>query len=166
MDGPLIQIPTAADLPPDLRPSPGLRLRPEVPDIDRAAVPQAEGWHLIVLPVRPPRATESGFALAPDTVRHLDIMRTIGVVLSVGDLAWSEHRKWPADYRDKKLGALKASQAAIGEAWVLFHAAAGLDIRMQSRDQSEMVGLKVIDDASVLAVFASAAALSAFLVLI
>jgi hypothetical protein len=166
MDGPLIQIPTADDLPPDLRPATPMRLRPEVPDIDRSSVPQAEGWHLIVLPVRPPRETESGFALAPDTVRHLDIMRTIGVVLSVGDLAWSEHRKWPEGYADEVQHRLDTSRANIGESWVLFHAAAGLDIRMQSRDQSEMVGLKVIDDASVLAVFESAAALSAFLVLI
>ena len=164
----LIEIPKTDDLPADLRPQgrPTMRLRPEVPDIDRAAVPQAEGWRLIVMPVRAPRETESGFALAPDTVRHLDIMRTIGVVLSVGDLAWSEHRKWPAEYRHDVLARLDQSRSATGEAWVLFHSAAGLDIRMQSRDQTEMVGLKTIDDSSVIAVFQSAEALSAFLVLI
>lgn len=163
----LIAIPKTEDLPADLRPAkPAMRLRPEVPDIDRSAVPKAEGWRLIVMPVRAPRETESGFALAPDTVRHLDIMRTIGVVLSVGDLAWSEHRKWPAEYRHGVLSRLDESRRATGEAWVLFHSAAGLDIRMQSRDQSEMVGLKTIDDSSVIAVFESAEALSAFLVLI
>jgi hypothetical protein len=163
----LIAIPKTDELPADLRPSkPAMRLRPEVPDIDRDAVPKAEGWRLIVMPVRAPRETESGFALAPDTVRHLDIMRTIGVVLSVGDLAWSEHRKWPQWHRNDVLERLEESRRATGEAWILFHASAGLDIRMQSRDQSEMVGLKVIDDASVIAVFESAEALSAFLVLI
>lgn len=163
----LIAIPTPTDLPADMRPAqPTMRLRPEVPDINRFAVPQAEGWRLIVMPVRPPRETASGFALAPDTVRHLDIMRTIGVVLSVGELAWSEHRKWPAGYEYAMGEKLQRSRDATGEAWVLFHSAAGLDIRMQSRDQSEMVGLKVIDDASVIAVFESAEALSDFLVLI
>jgi hypothetical protein len=163
----LIAIPTPTELPADMRPTqPTMRLRPEVPDINRAAVPQAEGWRLIVMPVRPPRETASGFALAPDTVRHLDIMRTIGVVLSVGELAWSEHRKWPAGYRSAMNDRLQRSFDATGEAWVLFHSAAGLDIRMQSRDKTEMVGLKVIDDASVIAVFESAEALSDFLVLI
>ena len=163
----LIAIPGLADLPADMRPAqPTMRLRPEVPDINRDAVPQAEGWRLIVMPVRPPRETASGFALAPDTVRHLDIMRTIGVVLSVGDLAWSEHRKWPEGYRDRVLSRLDDSVDTTGESWVLFHSAAGLDIRMQSHDKTEMVGLKVIDDASVIAVFESAEALSDFLVLI
>jgi len=164
----LIAIPKNDDLPADMRPQgrPTMRLRPEVPDIDRSAIEQAEAWRLIVMPVRAPRETESGFALAPDTVRHLDIMRTIGVVLSVGDLAWSEHRKWPAGHRDRVLSRLDESRANTGEAWVLFHSAAGLDIRMQSRDQSEMVGLKVIDDGSVIKIFRSAESLSAFLVLI
>ena len=159
----LIQIPTAEDLPADLRgtleePRAASMLTPELPDIDRDKLPEVLGWRLLVLPVRPPKTTDSGLLLATDTIRHLDVMRSIGMVLKVGPLAFGPLRQWPAGYREE-VGLVEGT-------WVNFHANAGQEVRVRSRCGTEMVALKYLNDGDVLGAFPNAEALAAFLVLI
>jgi hypothetical protein len=165
MDGsPLIQIPTLDELPIDLRPTgPAGAMRFELPDIDRSTLPRVVGFKLAVLPVCPPKETEGGIALPLESVRNMQIMRTTGVVVRVGPLAFGQQRGWPDGYRSL-LGLDTATPDR--DIWVQFQAHAGQDVPLATRDGTEQVSLKYLNDADILAVFDCAADAQAFTVLI
>jgi co-chaperonin GroES (HSP10) len=130
-----------ADIPAELRPKQqaGVIL-PRLPEIDHATVPKPIGWRVLVLPVEVPDETASGIALAADTVRHLGITRSVGVVLALGDLAFHTCRSWPAGYAPVKPGD-----------WVNFLSIAGQD--MQIKDKAgNMVKIKYLNDNDLLGI--------------
>jgi hypothetical protein len=157
----LIQIPALKDLPADLRPAGAMRF--ELPEIDRERLPVVVGYRLAVLPVRPPRATEGGIALVQESVTNMQVMRTTGVVVRVGPLAFGTQRGWPEGYRSI-LGFTDANPDR--DIWVQFQAHAGQDVPIASRDGTEQLTLKYLNDADILAVFASPDDALAFTVLI
>lgn len=154
----LIQLPTQAEIPAELRPACAMRF--ELPDIDRERLPEVVGFRLMVLPVRPPKATEGGIALVQESVQNMQVMRTTGVVVKVGPLAFSEKRGWPAGYLDS-LGIADGR-----DVWVQFQAHAGQDVPVATRDGTDQVSLKYLNDADILAVFASSEDAQPFTVLI
>lgn len=128
----LIAIPKTEEMPAELRPA--SVVKPRLPEINPDDVPRPLGWSVLVLPVMPPDTTESGIALASDTVRHLELSRSIGVVLEIGDLAYSTARGYPEGYMPIKVGD-----------WVNFHSIAGQDTLI--RDKSGlMVKIKYLND--------------------
>lgn len=160
----LIKIPTIDDLPADLRPSqPAGTMRFELPDIDRSRLPRVVGYKLAVLPVRPPKETEGGIALVQESVQNMQIMRTTGVVVRVGPLAFGTKRGWDEGYR-ALLGFDKATPDR--DIWVQFQAHAGQDVPIASRDGTEQLSLKYLNDGDILAVFDSPDDAQAFTVLI
>ena len=119
-----IHIPTPADLPPELR-SGMLKRTPsqvpvEVPQIDMADVPRPYGWYIIVLPPLIPKTTEGGIELVEESVSSMRAMRSIGVVLSMGPLAYSEKRGYPKGWNDPDNDGIPH----IGD-WVTFDSNAG-----------------------------------------
>lgn len=153
--GGVIAIPTADEIPSELREQAEIgAIRPCLPDIDVRLVPTVIGFRVLVLPVVPPTQTESGIALAADTVRHLEITRSVGVVLGIGDLAFSQSRGFPADYRPIEVGD-----------WVNFHGVAGQDTLIRDRS-GNMVKLKYLNDADILGVPAGQAGVSAMMVMV
>jgi co-chaperonin GroES (HSP10) len=126
----VIAIPTAEEMPADMRPSvldqedDGLiRLRAEVPDIDMTKVPKAAMHYVMVLPVLIPRKTPGGLDLPVDAWRQAKLRRNLGTLVSIGDLAWSEWRRFPEDYAPFGLGD-----------WVLFNP--GVGTQTYIRDKS------------------------------
>lgn len=128
----LIAVPQPHEIPSELRPA-GV-VKPKLPDLDPADIPLPLGWRVLVLPVVPPDETESGIALATDTVRHLELTRSVGVVLGVGDLAFSTTRGYPEGYAPVKAGD-----------WVNFHAISGQDTLIRDR-KGQMVRIKYLND--------------------
>lgn len=159
----IIAIPRADEYPADMRPEQAGAMRFELPDIDRDKLPTLVGFRLLVLPVRPPKATNSGIQLVTESINHMQIMRTTGVVLKVGPLAFSEKRGWPAGYRDE-LGL--TGEVPIEARWVQFQAHSGLDVLASSRDGSEQVTLKYLNDADILGIFTNLADIEPFTILI
>jgi co-chaperonin GroES (HSP10) len=132
----MIQIPTAADLPTDMRP----RLKPRLLKVKAEDIPRVLGWSVLVLPVAAPTETEGGIALAPDSIRHMGLGRQTGVVLAMGKMAFSERRGYqPGDDR-----------VEVGD-WVHFHENAGMDTLMKGAD-GQMVKIKYIPDRDLMAV--------------
>ena len=140
MGEPLIQIPTAADLPADLRPkATQTRLKPRLLKVRAEDIPEVLGWRVLVLPVAAPTATDSGIQLAPDSIRHMNLSRRVGVVLAMGPLAFSEKRGFPPGYEGPNVGD-----------WVQFHENSGVDALIRGED-GDMVSIKYIPDADLLA---------------
>lgn len=134
----LIAIPKSEDIPSELRPS--MVVKPKLPEINSDDIPKPLGWRILVLPVMPPDETESGIALATDTVRHLELTRSVGVVLGIGDLAYSTARGYPEGYSPVKVGD-----------WINFHSIAGQDTLI--RDQrGAMVKIKYLNDNDILGI--------------
>lgn len=158
----LIAIPRADEYPDDMMPRAGA-MRFELPEIDRDKLPTLVGFRLLVLPVRPPKATNSGIQLVTESMNHMQIMRTTGVVLKVGPLAFSEKRGWPVGYRDE-LGL--SSEVPDEVKWVQFQAHAGLDVLASSKDGTELVTLKYLNDADILGIFDSQESIEPFTVMI
>jgi co-chaperonin GroES (HSP10) len=136
-----ILIPTADEMPADMRPAAARRLmvKPKLPEIRSEDIPEPLGWRVIVLPVAIPNETESGFVLAADTVRHMNLSRRVGVVLKIGALAFSERRGFPPGY---------VLPINVGD-WVNFHESAGVDALMRGRD-GDMVSIKFLVEGDLL----------------
>ena len=134
----LIAIPKPEDMPAELRPA--SVVKPRLPDVNPDDVPRPIGWRILVLPVMAPDATESGIALATDTVRHLEITRSIGVVLGIGDLAYSTARGYPEGYAPIKVGD-----------WVNFHSIAGQDTLIRDKSGA-MVKIKYLNDNDIMGI--------------
>jgi co-chaperonin GroES (HSP10) len=151
----LIKIPDAAEIPAELRPSPpsGM-IRPKLPEVNARHIPRVCGFRVLVLPVVPPQETESGIALASDTVRHLELTRSVGVVMGIGDLAWSEKRGYPSGYRPCEVGD-----------WVVFHANSGQDTLIRAKS-GEMARMKYLNDTDILAVPGDQECVSAHMVMV
>jgi len=109
------------------------RIRPELPDIDMASVPEAFGWRIFVMPPKPPEATEGGIILADKSQEALSAMRSIGVVVAIGPLAFSEQR----GYKDYK-------PVEVGD-WVHFNENAGASSYMADKE-GRMVMLKILNE--------------------
>jgi co-chaperonin GroES (HSP10) len=135
-----IVIPTADDLPADMRPAPARRflVKPKLPEIRAEDIPEPMGWRVIVLPVAIPDETESGFKLASDTIRHMNLSRRVGVVLKIGPLAFSERRGFPPGY----------APIAVGD-WVNFHESSGVEAMMRGRD-GDLVSIKFVVEGDLL----------------
>lgn len=159
----LIAIPTADEYPDDLKPERVGAMRFELPEIDRSRLPTPVGFRLLVLPVRPPKATNSGIQLVTESIQHMQIMRTTGVILRVGPLAFGEKRGWAAGYRDE-LGLM--GDVPNETRWVQFQAHSGMDVLCSSKDGSEQVTLKYLNDADILGVFTNPADIEPFTLLI
>lgn len=134
----LIAIPKPEDMPAELRPA--SVVKPRLPDVNPDDVPRPLDWKILVLPVMAPDTTESGIALATDTVRHMDLMRSVGVVLAIGPLAYSSVRGYPDDYMPIKVGD-----------WVNFHAISGQDTLMRDK-AGMMVKIKYLNENDLLAI--------------
>jgi len=131
----VIAIPTTDEIPPEMREStPGI-VKPRLPKIDPANVPEPLLWHIIVLPVAIPTETESGLTLAPDTIRHMNLSKRIGVVLGIGPLAYSQHRGFPDGYQPIEVGD-----------WINFHEHAGVDTTMHGDEGLVMIKYLVEKD--------------------
>ena len=128
----IIEIPQPQDIPTELRPAG--RVKPRLPDVDPTDVPHPIGWRILVLPVIIPEETEGGIVLSADPVRHMELTRSVGVVLGVGDLAFSEVRGYPAGYAPVK-----------GGDWVNFHSLSGQDMLIRDRSGA-MVKMKYLND--------------------
>jgi co-chaperonin GroES (HSP10) len=150
----LIAIPRPDEMPSELRPKAAGVIRPHLPDVDLSLVPQVIGFRVLVLPVMPPKQTESGIELAADTVRHLEITRSVGVVLGIGDLAFSPARGYPAGYMPIKVGD-----------WVNFHGISGQDTLIRDR-RGAMVKIKYLNDADILGVPRDQDGVSALMVMV
>lgn len=136
---PLIAIPSAHEVPPELRPQPSL-LKPKLPVVDMEDVPDPIGWKVVVLPVAIPDQTEGGIALAADTVKNAEITRTIGMVLKIGDLAFSAARGYPPGYSPVKSGD-----------WVNFHSIAGQDTLIRDTSGAR-VKIKYLNDNDIMGI--------------
>jgi co-chaperonin GroES (HSP10) len=101
-------------------------------------IPEPIGWRVIVLPVSIPAETESGFVLAADTIRHMNLSRRVGVVLKIGPLAFSERRGFPPG----------EVPFAVGD-WVNFHENAGVDTLMRGED-GDLVSIKFVNERDLL----------------
>lgn len=156
----VIAIPTADEYPTDLLPAPVGGMRFELPDIDRTKLPDPVGFRVLVLPVRPPKATSGGIQLVTESINHMQIMRTTGVILRVGPLAFGEKRGWAPGYRD----ALAIDQDT--PKWVQFQPHSGMDVLCASADGTEIVTLKYLNDADILGIFTDPEAIAAFTVVI
>ena len=159
----IIAIPRADEYPADMRPEQAGSMRFELPDIDRERLPSPVGFRLLVLPVRPPQATNSGIQLVTESIQHMQVMRTTGVILKVGPLAFGEKRGWDPGYRDE-LGL--SGEVPNATRWVQFQAHSGLDVLVSSRDGSEQVTLKYLNDADILGIFTDPADIEPFTILI
>lgn len=154
-----IRIPTSVDdMPDDVRalfgkPEVG-KIRPKLPVVEARLMPRVIGFRVLVLPVVPPQETESGIALSSDTVRHLGLTRSVGVVVGIGDLAWSEKRGYPPDYKP----------VAVGD-WVVFHGLSGQDTLIRGAN-GEMVTMKYLNDTDILGVPPDQESVSAHMVMI
>ena len=135
MGEPLIQIPTAADLPADMREYTGPRLKPVLPKVRAEDIPDVLGWGVLVLPVAIPRKLEgSKIELVADTIRHMGISRRVGMILAMGDIAFSERRGYlPGDRKP-----------SVGD-WVIFHEDSGFGTTMNGAD-GDLVYIKIIPD--------------------
>jgi hypothetical protein len=159
----LIAIPTADEYPVDLKPERAGAMRFELPEIDHDRLPVPVGFRLLVLPVRPPKATNSGIQLVTESIQHMQIMRTTGVILRAGPLAFSEKRGWAPGYREE----LGLSGDVPNETrWVQFQAHSGMDVLCASKDGSEQVTLKYLNDADILGLFTNPADIEPFTLLI
>lgn len=158
MSATLIQLPTMDEIPEDLRPATRVgQMHFDLPEIDREKLPEVVGFRLLVLPVRPPKQTEGGIALVAESIQNMQIMRTTGMVLRMGPLAFSTQRGWPEGYRDK---------LNLEGSWVQFMAHAGQDVPVSSADGTEQLALKYLNDADILGVFPDSESISPFTVLI
>lgn len=136
-----IVIPTEADLPPDMRQAARpVQLKPRVMEVDSKDLPRVLGWNVLVLPVAVPKETEGGIQLAPDSIRHMNLSRRVGVVMAKGPLAYSAKRGFPEDYDAPQVGD-----------WVHIHENSGVDTLMRGKD-GEMVQIKYIPDAEIMGV--------------
>lgn len=135
----MIQIPSADEIPSELKQA-GARVtvKPKLPEVNPADLPEPIGWRVLVLPVSIPTETESGFQLAADTVRHLHLQRRIGVVLGIGPLAFSELRGFPPGFQPFEVGD-----------WVGFHEMAGTDQLITGKDGG-LVSIKFLSEADIL----------------
>jgi co-chaperonin GroES (HSP10) len=150
----LIAIPRPDEMPSDLRPKAAGMIRPNLPDVDVSLVPEVIGYRVLVLPVVPPSKTESGIELAADTVRHLELTRSVGVVLGVGDLAFSPARGYPAGYAPVRVGD-----------WVNFHGVSGQDTLIRDR-AGNMVKIKYLNDSDILGIPRDQDGVSALMVMV
>ncbi len=139
MSSPLIQIPTVDDVPADMRPQEArpVLLKPRLMEVNAADIPRLLGWDVLILPVAIPTTTSSGIHLAPDSIRHMNLSRRVGVILAIGPLAYSQRRGYPADYEAPQVGD-----------WCHFHENSGVDTIMRGKD-GEMVSIKYVPDAEV-----------------
>lgn len=142
MGEPLIQIPTTADLPSDMRPQTNRQpaLKPRLLKVRAEDIPRLLLWEVLVLPVTIPRETDSGLQLAPDSIRHLNSYKGMGVVLAIGPLAYSQQRGFPDGYEGAKVGD-----------WVVFHPDSGTSSLMRGETDG-MVSVKYISEAEIKAV--------------
>lgn len=142
MGEPLIQIPTTADLPSDMRPQTNRQpaLKPRLLKVRAEDIPRLLLWKALVLPVTVPRETDSGLQLAPDAIRHMNAYKGMGVVLALGPLAYSQQRGFPEGHEGAKVGD-----------WVTFHPDAGIPSLMRGED-GDMVSVKYIADSELEAV--------------
>lgn len=142
-----IAIPTMDDLPADLRAEFGderILIKPRLPEIDKRFIPEViYGYRVLILPVVAPDETESGFKIVTDTVRNMDTLRTLGVVLRVGPLVFAEDRGWPAGYREAH--APKEGQ------WVQFHPYSGLSVKCRGASSGATVELRYLNDSELCA---------------
>lgn len=109
------------------------RIKPELPDIDMATVPEAFGWRIFVMPPKAPEATEGGILLADKSQEAISAMRTIGIVVAIGPLAYSKERGYN-DYKPVEVGD-----------WVYFNENAGGTGYMSDK-QGRMVMLKILNE--------------------
>ena len=143
----LIAIPTPDDLPSDMRASVALadeddgrfRFKAEVPDIDMTTVPAAAMHYVMVLPVMIPRKTPGGLELPLDAWRQAKLRRNLGTLVSIGDLAWSEWRRFPEDYAPFSLGD-----------WVLFNPGVGTQTHIKGK-KGETLTLICMRDSDIMA---------------
>ena len=159
----LIAIPRPDEYPDDMKPERAGAMRFELPEIDHSKLPSPVGFRLLVLPVRPPKATNSGIQLVTESIQHMQIMRTTGVILRVGPLAFGEKRGWAPGYRDE-LGL--AGDEPAERRWVQFQAHSGMDVLCSSLDGSEQVTLKYLNDADILGIFTDPEDIGPFTILI
>ena len=139
MPEPLIVIPTASDVPADMRPRDARRIKPRLPKVRAADIPQPLGWRVIVLPVAIPTETEGGIILGADSIRHMNLSRRVGVVLKLGPLAFSEKRGFPPGPPPVQPGD-----------WVQFHEDAGVNALMNGED-GDLVSIKYVNEGDLLA---------------
>lgn len=139
MGEPLLHIPTADEVPSDLRPQTNRQpsLKPRLLKVRAEDIPRLLLWEVLVLPVTIPRETDSGIQLAPDSIRHLNSYRGMGVVLALGPLAYSQKRGFPEGYEGAKVGD-----------WVVFNPDSGTSSLMRGETEG-MVSVKYISDAEI-----------------
>lgn len=140
--GSMIEIPDVGDIPPELRAGKSWEVRAVFPEIAEEDVPEVALWRILVVPsVVPDKYGE--IALVADTVRHMEVTRTIGKVLAVGPMAYAESR----GFRD---GVPDEARAKPGDI-VIFHANAGQEVPANAANDGGMVTLKFINESDVLA---------------
>ena len=141
----LIATPTAEEVPAELRQDlendddGHFRFKAEVPDIDMSTVPKAAMHYVMVLPVLIPKKTPSGLALPVDAWRQAKLRRNLGTLVSIGDLAWSEWRRFPDDYEPFGLGD-----------WVLFNPGVGTQTHIRGK-HGETLTLICMRDSDIMA---------------
>jgi co-chaperonin GroES (HSP10) len=137
----MIEIPDVADYPPEMRPTDAWQVTAVFPEIAEQDIPEVALWRVLVVPsVVPDKFGE--IALVADTVRHMEVTRTIGKVLAVGPMAYAESR----GFRD---GVPEGARVKPGDI-VIFHANAGQDVPANA-SSGGMVTLKFINESDVLA---------------
>ena len=58
-------------------------------------VPRPTGWRIAILPYRGAEKSKGGIVLAEETQKRSQLSTTIGYVLRMGDLAYSDESKFP-----------------------------------------------------------------------
>lgn len=139
----LIAVPTPEDYLETIGASPASEFRRseikgQLPEIDMEQCPEALGWRVLVLPPASPEKTEAGIALVKQSVSALTAMQRIGVVISIGPLAYSTARGF-VDYHPIEVGD-----------WVGFNENAGVDLFMQSKT-GRLVKIKALSEGDLLA---------------
>ena len=137
----MIEIPDPADLPADLKPAASAvnpEFVPSIPDVDPDILPKVELWRLMILPVTIPEATQSGILLSADTVKHRELLRTVGKVVGMGPLA----------YTGPRFAGLAEPPIQVGD-WVAYYSYNGVEIRIHDRT-GRPCSLRFINDDEIL----------------
>lgn len=111
--------------------------------------PQATGWRLIIIPIKPITKTKGGILLTDDSVYEEEVLADVGYVASVGPVAFKDPRFLKADAWVKK-----------GD-WVNYGRLNGKDIIYQAPD-GENHRLHVCNDKDVLMVIPNPNAIKVF----
>ena len=141
----MIEIPDPADLPAELRPK--AEVMATVPDVDPATLPRVELWRLMILPVVIPEATASGILLSADSVKHRELLRTVGKVVGMGPLA----------YTGPRFAGLSEPPCKVGD-WIAYHSYQGVSIKASDR-AGLPVEVRFINDDEILGVVTNPQAL-------